>query len=64
MFFISRQGLGFFKAAPELHKDGEGPSRLPHNGSSRERALERIMITKGPSSGDARGVQSRAHGSM
>ena len=33
MFFISWQGLGFFKAAPELHKDGEGPSRLPHNGS-------------------------------
>ena len=57
-------GIGFFKAAPELHKDGEGPSRLPHNGSSRERAPERITIMKGPASGGAGGVQSQAHGSM
>ena len=64
MSFISWQGLGFFKAAPELHKDGEGPCNLPHNGSSRERAPATITITKGPASGGARGVQSRAHGSM
>ena len=64
VFFISWQGLGFFKAAPELHKDGEGPSRLPHNGSSKERAPATITTIKGPASGDAGGVQSRAHGSM
>ena len=46
MFLISWQGLGFFKAALELHKDGEGPSHLPHNGSSRERALARAMTMK------------------
>ena len=64
MFLISWQGLGFFKVAPELHKDGEDPSRLPHNGSSKERAPVRITTTKGPASGGAGGVQSRAHGSM
>ena len=49
---------GNFKAAPKLHKDGEGPSRLPHNGSSREGAPATITTIKGPASGDARGVQS------
>ena len=29
MFFISWQGLGVFKGALELLKDGEPPSRLP-----------------------------------
>ena len=51
MFFISWQGLGFFKAAPELHNDEGGPSCLPHNGSSRERAPATITTTKGPASG-------------
>ena len=64
MFFISWQGLGVFKAAPELHKDGEGPSRLPHNGSNRERAPARITTMKGPALGGVGGVQSQAHGSM
>ena len=64
VFFISWQGLGFFKAAPELHNDEGGPSCLPHNSSSRERAPATIMTTKGPASGGAGGVQSRAHGSM
>ena len=54
----------FLRQLLELHKDGEGPSRLPHNGSSRERAPETITTIKGPASGDAGGVQSRAHGSM
>ena len=36
MFLISWQGLGVFKGALELHKDGEGPNRLPHNDSSRK----------------------------
>ena len=64
MFFISWQGLGFFKAAPGLNKDGEGPSRLPHNCSTKERAPARITTTKGLASGGAGGVQSRAHSSM
>ena len=64
MFFISWQGLGVFEIAPELHKDGECPSCLPHNGSSRERAPERATTMKGPALGGARGVQSWDHGSM
>ena len=51
-------GTGIFKAAPELHKDGEGLGRLPHNGSSKERAPTTITTTKGPASGGAGGVQS------
>ena len=57
-------GIGIFKAAPELHNDEGGPSRLPHNGSIKERAPATITTTKGPASGGAGGVQSRAHGSM
>ena len=48
MFLISWQGLGVLKEALELHKDGEGPSRLPHNGSSGERAPARATNMKGP----------------
>ena len=64
MFLISWKGLGVFKGAPKLRKVGEGPSRLPHNGSTTERALARATSTKGAVSGGAGGVQNRAHRSM
>ena len=64
MFLISWKGLGVLKGALELHKDGEGLSRLPHDASNRERAPVRAMTTKGPPSNGAGGVQSQDHGSV
>ena len=64
MFLISWQGLGVFKGALELHKDREGPNRLPHNGSSKEKAPVRATTMKGQASNGAGGVQSQAHGSI
>ena len=64
MFFLRWQELWLFKGGPKLHKLGEDPSCLPHNGSRIERALARAMTTKKAACGGDGGVQSQAHRSM
>ena len=64
MFFINWQGLGLFKAALELHKDGEGPSRLPTTVTTEKGRQHEPRSPKDWLSGDVGGVQSPAHGSM
>ena len=51
-------GLGVFKGALALCKDGEGPSHLPHNSSNGERTPARTTTTIGTALGCVGRVQS------